>query len=255
MLEAKARYAPAGPGGYDDYGRDYDLNGAKSVVQAGGGEVPKTVSAATGGGETHNNTGPYDLFGQWVTGKGPRDQHFTNGDPMLEELRRHAHLDGVRNKIRREINSGRAFRDLGGMPAPYKRDAPYSLSGFWKGGRKFGADSGMAYGLASGLAGATGGATGPLAARTRDRGNLAVLYLGSYTLTYKVVSINPKTREATVRFQAYNESTMASAIRPPGAGYSKSWQRGVDGPVNQTFPTGPFSKTTQSFDWIEIIKY
>jgi hypothetical protein len=275
MLEAKARYAPAGLGGYDDYGRNYDLNGAKSVVQAGGGEVPKTVSAATGGGETHNNTSPYDLFGQWVTGKGPRDQQFTNGDPMLEELRRHAHMAGVRNGIRNEINTGRAFRDFGGMQAPYDRKVPYSLGHDWEGVRKFGADSGMAYGYALGVAGMTGaaalglggpangpamaeaasGLTGPFVGRAAARGNLAVLYVGSYKLTYKVVSINPTTREATVAFHAYNESTMASAIRPPGPGYTPSWQKGVDEPVNRAFPTGPFSKTTQSFDWIEIIKY
>ena len=137
----------------------------------------------------HNNSSPCDWFGKWVTGNGVPNDHFTNGDQATEDLKRHSHIEQVRDRIRGEINDGHAFRNFGSTQVPYERHAPYHLGGM-QGVRNYSNDSGM-----------------NCLARDRgcDRGNLTVAYMGSYDLHYKVTSVNPGTREATVAFHAYNE--------------------------------------------------
>jgi len=80
---------------------------------------------------------------------------------------------------------------------------------------------------------------------------LAVTYLGSYDLSYEVLSINGNSAE--VRFNVYNESTVQSGFRPPVIGYTDWWKRNIGDPLNRIFSYGPMSKTTQRFIWTETL--
>jgi hypothetical protein len=184
-----------------------------------------------------NNTTPCDLFGQWATGNGPRTQKFTNGDPMTEELRRHDHIQHVREEIPNKITRGQAFQNFGEWQVPVTHKASYNLGG-WRGVKNYTNDSGINCMLRD---------------RGCERGNLAVAYLGSYKLDYKITSVDAKNNEATVVFHAENESNMASATHPPIIGYKKWWKDYVGDPLNEKFQTGPMSTTKQEFYWVEKI--
>jgi hypothetical protein len=88
---------------------------------------------------------------------------------------------------------------------------------------------------------ATGGLTG----------NLAVTYLGSYELSYNVLSVNKNS--AVVNFNVYNTSTFQSATRPPNWGYENWYKNSIGIFLNSLFPSGPMSKTTQRFIWTETL--
>lgn len=82
-------------------------------------------------------------------------------------------------------------------------------------------------------------------------GNLAVTYLGSYHLSWSVVKMDGN--EATVLFEVKNSSTIQSGTRPPVMGYTSLWQNTVGKGLNNSFSTGPVSKTTQTLVWTEKI--
>lgn len=84
-------------------------------------------------------------------------------------------------------------------------------------------------------------------------GNLAVTYLGSYSLNYQVTAISGNM--ATVMFTISNSSTIESATHPPVIGYTEWWSNNIGQPLNNALSTGPMSKTTQSFQWTETIKW
>ncbi|MDR0605081.1 MAG: hypothetical protein LBG80_12330 [Bacteroidales bacterium] len=86
-------------------------------------------------------------------------------------------------------------------------------------------------------------------------GNLAVTYLGSYELVWKILSLDINTKTAIVEFKVENSSTMQSASRPPIIGYWRIWQNTIGKMINKTFETGPGSKTTQTIRWEETIKF
>lgn len=184
-----------------------------------------------------NNTTPCDLFGQWATGNGPRVQKFTNGDPMTEELKRHSHIEQIRKDIPGQIVMGQAFRNVGPWQFPITHKAPYGLGGM-KGVKNYTNDSGINCMIRD---------------RGCDRGNLAVAYMGSYKLDYKITSVDTQKGEATVAFHAENESTMSSATHPPIIGYKKWWNDSIGKRLDQSFQSGAFSATRQEFNWVEKI--
>ena len=175
------------------------------------------------GGESVNNTSPWELGFQWLTGFGPRDQDFTDNDPMTGMLQQHSWIQETRNLIANNIATG---GDLAG----YNN---YNLGGV-QGVPKYVADYSTL--LTAGLT-----------------GNLAVTYLGSYSLNYNVTSINPQSGTATVIFTVANSSTIASATHPPVVGYTPWWDQHVATPLNNFFQSGPMSPTTQTFTWTETI--
>jgi hypothetical protein len=83
-------------------------------------------------------------------------------------------------------------------------------------------------------------------------GNLAVTYLGSYTLNYQVMAVVGNT--ALIAFTINNSSTIESATHPPVIGYGPWWSENIGNPLNNALSTGPMSKTTQTFQWTETIK-
>ena len=95
-----------------------------------------------------------------------------------------------------------------------------------------------------------------LLARDRgcDRGNLTVAYMGSYDLHYKVTSVNPGTREATVAFHAYNELNYVFSHTSTDHRIYAVVGPHVGKPLDQKFSTGACSKTTQTFDWVEVVR-
>jgi hypothetical protein len=81
-------------------------------------------------------------------------------------------------------------------------------------------------------------------------GNLAVTYLGSYGLQYKVTLSG---NVATILFTVNNASTIESATHPPVIGYTQWWSNNIGQPLNNALSTGPMSKTTQTFQWTETM--
>ena len=88
-----------------------------------------------------------------------------------------------------------------------------------------------------------------------ETGNLAVTYLGSYVLRYRVTNIDIKKGVANVHFWVYNESKASSGSRPPVLGYTNWWNRRVGKGLDSSRQSGPMSKTTQKFDWDETIHF
>jgi hypothetical protein len=83
-------------------------------------------------------------------------------------------------------------------------------------------------------------------------GNLAVTYLGSYDLKW-TAEPNYENNTIGVTFSVYNTSTMQSASRPPVLGYLPAWQNTVGKHINTAFQSGWGSKTSQTFNWTEIL--
>ncbi|SEH78339.1 MULTISPECIES: hypothetical protein [unclassified Leifsonia] len=175
-----------------------------------------------------NNTSPWELGQQWLTGSGPRHQEFTDNDPFTKLLREHSHVMDVRDNLR-------ALLDRGRLPVgPATADYSYHLGG-GDGAAKYVADYSTL---------ATGGATG----------NLAVTFLGSYKLQPNVISLNAD-GSATVRFVVTNTSDIQSATHPPVIGYTDWWRQIIGDPLDSVFShLGPMSPTTQTITWTETIR-
>jgi RHS repeat-associated protein len=163
------------------------------------GPKPKPANPAT----------PWMLGWEWLTGIGPRDRSFFDGDPMTEQLKDHAHVQQVAASV------------CSGAIAPSGRQ-PYQLSGL-QGIPKYIRDYSTL---------ATAGQTG----------NLTATYLGSYGLTYSRSG-------RTVNMTVTNTSTIASGFRPPVVGYTTLWDKYVGNPMNEALSSGPMSKTTQTFNF------
>ncbi|QHC85829.1 hypothetical protein AS589_14070 [Empedobacter brevis] len=168
---------------------------------------------------------PYEVGVEWLTGEGPRHRDFTNGDYFTELLRKHDFIKDTKTSIKTGIANG-------SYGTGFSDDVSYSLGGV-QGVGKYVKDYSTLL---------TGGTTG----------NLSVTYLGSFSLNWKIVSINKNI--ATVQFKVENSSTMQSASRPPILGYLPFWQKSVGSKINKTFEKGWGSKTSQSFKWKEYIK-
>lgn len=168
---------------------------------------------------------PWEVGTEWLTGEGPRDHEFRDGDPFTELLQKHSYLDTVREKMADRLRKH--------LYTVYKDR--YSLAGI-QGVPKYINDYSTL---------ATGGATG----------NLAVTYLGSYRIEVYIVSLDAENGSAQVAFRVSNSSTLASGIRPPVLGYTDFWQESVTPWINQHASSGPMSQVTQNFWWTETINY
>jgi len=171
---------------------------------------------------------PWRVGWEWLTGRGPRQHHFAQGDPFTATLQQHGHIQGVRDTIANNL--------AGGGPRSGRGD--YSLSGI-QGIPDFISDYSAVF---------TGGRVG----------NLAAAYLGSYNLEYNVIGYDDECggqRRAQVEFHVWNTSTIASGTRPPIIGYTQWYQRNVAAPLNRFFSSGPMSPTRQDFTWTEWITY
>jgi hypothetical protein len=178
-------------------------------------------------GKSNQDIIPFELGVEWLTGRGPRYRHFKDGDTITEMLKRHEHIEEVRAKIKEHLRN----KNPGNGPFP----APYALSGV-QGVGKYIKDYSTLI---------TAGATG----------NLAVTYIGSYNLTWEIVSVDHNTNVAIVRFCVENSSTMQSASRPPVIGYWPIWKNVIGKSINSAFDTGPGSITKQTFNWSETINF
>lgn len=166
---------------------------------------------------------PFEVGTEWLTGEGPRHRDFTNGDLFTEMLRTHEHVRNTIDNIKNLILSGSSLRE---------GSSNYTLSGLG-GVLKYMKDYSTLL---------TGGLTG----------NLAVTYLGSYTLNWRITNI---TKESFfISFMVNNTSTIQSGTRPPVIGYTDFWQKNIGRPLNKAFESGPMSKTSQTFKWTEKVK-
>jgi hypothetical protein len=168
---------------------------------------------------------PWEVGMEWLTGEGPRHRDFTNGDYFTELLREHNHIKSTLTTIKEKIINGNLEKLSG--------ENPYTLGGtggVWKYLKDY-----------STLL--TGGTTG----------NLAVTYLGSYQLNWKVTAIFSKS--ATIQMTVHNSSTAQSGFRLPVIGYTKWYQNSVGKKINNLTKNGPMSKTTQTFKWTENINW
>jgi RHS repeat-associated protein len=184
--------------------------------------VPPPVPYAPPGGDP---AAPVTVGLEWLTGSGPRHHEFREGDPFMELLQMHEHLELVRLIIASQISAGNF------QPG----SIPYDLSGI-EGVPKYIKDYSTL---------ATGGQTG----------NLAVTYLGSYKLNYYVVSLDIANGTAQVLIHVQNSSTLGSGTRPPVIGYLPIWQNTVESLVDTITSNGPMSRVTQDFWWTETIRY
>jgi hypothetical protein len=165
---------------------------------------------------------PFQVGTEWLSGTGPRNRSFTNGDVFTEMLKQHDNVENTRNAITENVANG---GELSGK-------SPYRLGGI----------KGVGLYLKDYSTLLTGGLTG----------NLAVTYLGSYDLKWTATP-NADNGTIAVAFSVYNTSTMQSASRPPVLGYLPGWQNTVGNRINAAFQTGWGSKTSQSFNWTEIL--
>jgi RHS repeat-associated protein len=173
-----------------------------------------------------DNTTPWQVGYEWLTGTGPRNRTFTDGDYFTELLKKHDHIEEVKKKIIEALKKGKY--NIEGTDA-------YELSGI-EGVGKYIKDYStlLTFGII---------------------GNLAVTYLGSYKMNYQIIKVDKNKGIATIRFTIRNASTIESGTRPPVLGYTKLWTNSVGGALNNLFKSGPMSKTTQTFDWVETLKF
>ncbi len=217
--------------GGDYIGKDTKMGDYFVATNVDSDEPYRVAANRNFGGQRYDNNQiessqtitPFRVGVEWLSGNGARNRNFTNGDLFTEMLREHSHIENARNIIKENIANG---GDLKGKE-------PYDLSGIQGVGKYLKDYSTLA----------TGGLTG----------NLAVTYLGSYTLQWKVHNINKKNGTATVYFTVENSSTMQSASRPPVLGYYPLWQNTIGKTINEKFSTGWGSKTTQTFNWNETL--
>ena len=163
---------------------------------------------------------PWGVGVEWLLGKGPRNRLFTDGDYFTELLKKHEHIEMVRQGIKIYIKGGN-----------FIKTKPYNLSGI-QGVGKYVKDYSTL--LTLGLT-----------------GNLAVTYLGSYNLSWLIRSIDSGKGVVIVEFTVTNRSTIESGTRPPILGYTSFWKNNVGNKLNSIFETGPMSTTTQTFKWTE----
>ncbi|MGN6713893.1 RHS repeat-associated core domain-containing protein, partial [Anaerocolumna jejuensis] len=207
----------------------YDPNNSDAVggfVGGGidGGDLPEVTVT----GSARDNTSAWGLGWEWMTGTGPRTHHFKSGDPFTKMLQKHGHIQDTRNQIINGLSNN-------SLDLNKKYPNNYGLGGFG-GVPKYIRDYSTLL---------TGGMTG----------NIAVTFLGSYGLNYEILAIDEQSGTAQVRFYVSNSSTIESATHPPVIGYTKWWSNNIGKPLNNFFSSGAMSKTTQTVQWTETIKY
>lgn len=221
-----------------DNGEEVSAQDASSQISQMGTQVYKADEDNGSNGEgdppggksnkNADNTGPWKVGWEWLTGTGPRSRHFKDGDYFTELLKKHDHVVKTKDKIAALIKEKDGIGEIEGSNN-------YALGGL-AGVPKYIKDYSTLL---------TGGLTG----------NIAVTYLGSYGLKYKVISVDRVNGTAVVQFTVGNSSTIESATHPPVIGYTTWWSNNIGKPVNNFFSTGALSKTTQTFQWTETISW
>ena len=189
----------AGGGWCDIHGNPYQTDSEKEAA----------MKAAQQQG---NSATPVQVGEQWLTGTGPRNQTFHDGDPFTEQLRHHENVQDVIKGVR-------------DGSLPLEGDRNYNLGGV----------KGVGLYLKDYSTLLTGGTTG----------NLAVTYLGSYSLHYT-------TSDGVITFTAKNTSSLGSATHLPIFGYTAAGQS-VSRFMNGLTRSGPMSPTTQTFIFHEHV--
>ena len=169
---------------------------------------------------------PWQVGREWLTGQGPRERNFKAGDYFTELLRDHRHIKDLLTDLSQKLR-------VGSVKIGASNSMNYDLSGIQGVGKYLKDYSTL---LTFG-----------------EFGNLAVTYLGSYNLTWKILQIDGNT--ATIGITVSNSSTMQSATRPPVLGYTGLWKNTIGNAINKWFDSGPGSTTEQNFNWTETITF
>jgi RHS repeat-associated protein len=185
-----------------------------------------------------NDANVWNLGWEWLTGTGPRNQVFHNGDPLTNNLEQDDQIKSDVNQVRSILASQGSSVRAGEAVNPLSVGGFDNELGGWDGVEKYASD---ATSLVDG--GLTGNQTGA--------------YLGSFGVKVKVVQVCDD-HSAVVRFTVNNASTLGSALHLPF--YSELEAIGL--PTNQltafedSLPgkTGPLSKTTQTIIFTQRIK-
>jgi hypothetical protein len=127
----------------------------------GDGDDKKKKKQESNNTQKADNSSPWKVGWEWLSGTGPRTHNFKGGDKFTELLKKHKHIEETRKKIARAIANGTLQ-----LNKSYPNN--YNLGGLAGVPKYFGDYSTLL----------TGGLTG----------NIAVTYLGSYVLSYKVIS-------------------------------------------------------------------
>jgi hypothetical protein len=214
--------------GYDTYKADGSIIDNARISGQAGSDGKTSVYLGYSANDVsytypNSTVTPFQVGTEWLSGEGPRNRNFTNGDVFTEMLKQHSNVENTRNTIIGNVANG---GDLTGQ-------SDYRLGGI----------QGVGLYLKDYSTLATGGLTG----------NLAVTYLGSYTLNWSATP-DASSGNILVNFSVSNSSTMQSASRPPVLGYLPAWQNTVGAYINETFQSGWGSRTTQTFNWTETLQ-
>ncbi|MCB5168803.1 ALF repeat-containing protein [Streptomyces bambusae] len=172
--------------------------------------------------ESDNNTSPWELGVDWLTGTGPKSQCFGPDDPFTTLYRDHAYTKYVIAYFAARTRSG--DYELG---RTYAYD--YGLGGF---------DGVLNYSWDYGAI-ATGGLTG----------NLAYAFLGSHLVRMTPIHKNDD-GSVVWRYTVFNVSSVESATHVPVIGYTDVWKKTVGSAMNKLFGgSGPMSPKTQVIEF------
>ena len=149
----------------DSFFPEWLMSQARKVKRKGASIIKSHI------GKPNREVTPFDLGVEWLTGEGPRQRDFVDGDIMTEMVKSHGHVQDARDIIVQSMKDGSAILrgrekyDLSGVGGVAKYIKDYSTIG-----------------------------------TLGNTGNLAVTYLGSYDLDWRVLSTDPMTKTATVQF-------------------------------------------------------
>jgi hypothetical protein len=172
-------------------------------------------------------TTPFEVVVEWLTGQSPRNHEFREGDPFTELLQQSDYIGDVRARVAESVSEGNY--------GPFSEG--YNLGGL-QGVPKYAKDYSTLF---------TGGKTG----------NLAVTYLGSYSLDIWITGVNRDNGAVQAMFNVKNTSNIESLTHPPVIGYTDFWSDSIapviNGAASSITNLGPMSPTTQDFWWTETI--
>lgn len=207
-------------------------------------DLPLDLIAGSAAARTAGLTGPstgdpsradFDLLTEWATGRGPRHRVFTAGDPFTRLLRRDP-------TIRNDVAMSRMLLSQGS----YEYGAPLIPPDGTSFGRSVGGLKGIRIAIGdvrTWLDHLQGGSSG----------NIADSFLGSYAVTV-VPLARVGSRSVRVQFTVENATTLASGTRPPVLGYGEQSEE-LGRAKNDEVPTGPFSETTQTITWPQVVSW
>lgn len=200
-----------------------------------------------------DNTGPYQLGWEWLTGNGPAKRKFGPGSMMIGFLKEHQHIKAMREEIKKEVikmcrcdskNSILLWTyNLTGVDGVFLYLNDYGVLAQDGLERAVGMDNGVS-------------------------GDVVVAYLGGFGAKAYVNASCGMAKDnheavADTRFQVWNESSVGSATHPPLIGYTSIWSDYIEPwiedihqkntPINPATGRRPGDHTRQDFIWDEEI--